>query len=221
MLTMGLLAIAAVGSANASVITFNLDTVVTGDTPNGPSPWLTATFTDSGADEVTLKLMANYTGGDFLKGQDGPNTTLGWGFNLADTAPSLVFSDFDCTGGNCANGINTTANGAGDSSIGYFDVTFGWLNKSGDEAHFGAGDSATYTITAAGLDAIDFLATNGSPYDYYSGAHVQGTSGPAGSGKIAATTPSISVPEPAGWALFALGLTGVIAVGFGRSRNSR
>jgi hypothetical protein len=48
---------AGAGVANAEVVTINLDREFSGGSnPSGPAPWLTATFTDIGANTVRLDM---------------------------------------------------------------------------------------------------------------------------------------------------------------------
>src|SRR5437870_2182321 len=68
-------------------ITYNFDHTLTGVAPAGPTPWLTATFSDSGANSVQLTLSApGLTGNEFV-GQ--------WYFNLNPllNPASLAFAE--------------------------------------------------------------------------------------------------------------------------------
>lgn len=206
-----LLFVAVAGSAVATPLTLNLDTVITGDTPDGTAPWLTATFTSATPDSVTLVLSAAGLGGsDFIQG--GTNGNFGWAFNYGDDAGNLLFG---CLSGTCADGVDTGGTTQASGNVGTLDFVFGWNSNN----RFGVGDSATYTITNSsdGLMPSDFDLANGK--GYFSVAHIQGTSGPDGSGWIASTGPTVSVPEPGGWGLFVLGLAGAL-FGCRRLRNS-
>ena len=64
----------------ASTITFNLDYQFSdgGTDPAGTAPWLTATFQDTGTDEVTLTMNSS--------GLTGFEKVTEWYFNLSDSA---------------------------------------------------------------------------------------------------------------------------------------
>jgi hypothetical protein len=81
------LALLALVSAQRSVradLVINLDQVLTGTTPDGSAPWLTATFKQIATNEVQLTLTSHFTGSDFLQGATGNN--YGVAFNL-DPSP--------------------------------------------------------------------------------------------------------------------------------------
>src|SRR6266481_855639 len=70
----------------ASSITYDFDHTFSGVSPAGPTPWLTAVFSDSGANSVQLTLAApGLTGSEFVKQ---------WYFNLN---PALNASQLNFT----------------------------------------------------------------------------------------------------------------------------
>ncbi len=80
---------AAVASPAMASVVFNLDTPFPTDpAPDGPAPWLTATFTTVGPDTVTLTMQANLTNDNFVGGQTG----FGWGFNFSGDPSGLGFA---------------------------------------------------------------------------------------------------------------------------------
>ena len=183
--------------------TINLNQVYTGNTPDGPAPWLTATFTyDSGSTTGTLVLQSKLSASDFVQGATG---VTGWGFNIDQT-----LADFDCTSGTCANTVLTSSLNSGPVPGG-FNLGFGWTSKN----RFDGSDTATYLLTFdSALGSTSPFAANGSGWVSY--AHVQGITGGcsgfivSGSGTLG--TPegpckTVSVPEPA--ALGSLGMFGL------------
>ncbi len=210
-----LLALAAATSlptyATAISATIDLDTIFTGASPSGSSPWLNATFTsDTTSNTGTLTLTSKLTGSDFLQGLESANAAVGWAFFLDSGISSIA-----CTAGNnCADNVlfddTFNAGPVGNS----WNLAFGWA--SGDR--FEAGDTAVYDIT------FDSILAGGSPFgtntdDRVGGwlavAHVQGIGsgcsgwivGGAGSGAQGETEQcaSVQVPEPSVLGMFGLG----------------
>lgn len=184
--------------------TINLDQVFTGNTPDGPAPWLTATFTyDVGSTTGTLVLQSKFSDSDFLQGATG---VTGWGFNIDQTPAS-----FNCTSGTCANTVLTSGVNSGPVPGG-FDFGFGWTSKN----RFDGSDTATYLLTFdSALDSTSPFVANGSGWLSY--AHVQGITGDcsgfivAGTGRLGTSNgpcTNVTVPEPE-----ALGSLGVFGFG--------
>jgi len=191
--------------------TIDLNQVFTGNIPDGPSPWLSATFTyDPGSTMGTLVLTSNLSQADFVQGDSG---VTGWGFYLSGNS----LADWDCSGV-CADFISTTTlnsgpvKGNGKNGWG-FNFGFGWNTGN----RFDGTDSAIYELTFANaLTSTSPFAANGG--DWYSYAHVQGLVGGC-SGYIVSGTgtlgeqdgpctdppPPQNVPEPAGLGMFGLG----------------
>jgi hypothetical protein len=186
--------------------TINLDQVFTGNTPDGPAPWLTATFTyDVGSTTGTLVLQSKFSDSDFLQGATG---VTGWGFNIDQT-----LADFDCTSGTCANTVLTSSLNSGPVPGG-FNFGFGWTSKN----RFDGSDTATYLLTFdSALDSTSPFVANDSGWLSY--AHVQGITGGcsgfivSGTGRLGTSDGpcmNVTVPEPE--ALGSLGMFGLGAL---------
>src|SRR5579875_3817196 len=183
-----LLTLAAVNAlpAHATPITttINLDTVYTGNTPDGPAPWLTATFVFT----------------------PGSNSVTGWGFYLGDTPTSL-----NCTMGTCANSVLTSSLNSGPVPGG-FNLGFGWKSNNRFDGSDTATYTLTFAdmLTSSPFMANE---SNWFSYAHVQGI-TNGCSGfiVAGDGTVnnpggrCGTKPPPSVPEPAGLGMFGLGL---------------
>lgn len=187
--------------AFATTQTINLDQIYTGFIPDGPSPWLTATFTYTpGSTTGTLVLQSNLSASDFVQGANG---VTGWGFYLDGN--SLASSS--CAGV-CANTVLTSALNSGPVPGG-FNFGFGWTSQN----RFDASDTATYTLMFANaLSGSPFVA---NPSGWLSYAHVQGLNGGCSSfivsgqgtlGEQDGFCDPQSVPEPAGLGVFGIGV---------------
>lgn len=191
-------------SASTISTTIDLNTVFTGNTPDGPAPWLTASFTSNvGLSTGTLTLQSLLSGSDFLQGANG---VTGWAFYLSGNS----VSSFSCTG-TCADTVTTTPLDP-PSGLGTFNYGFGWLSGN----RFSGADSATYVLTFNSvLTANPFVANSDK---WISVAHVQGITGGcsayivAGTGEVGqqdgpcVQSPPPNVPEPADLGLFGFGL---------------
>lgn len=200
--------------ATPTTQTIDLGTVYTGYTPDGPAPWLQATFTYNIGDKTgTLNLQSLLSDSNFVQGTNkkGNPIVAGWAFYLGPT-----LSGWTCTsGGVCANGVDFNAGGVfvNGPVPGMFNLIFGW--SSGNR--FDGSDSANYTLTFAnGLTGNPFLANTSG---WTSVAHIQGiTGGCSGwivsgdgalgtpSGPCTSTPPPTNVPEPADLGMFGFGL---------------
>lgn len=198
--------------------TIKLDQVFTGTVPNGPAPWLTATFVydnDGSSNTGTLTLQSHLTSGDFVKGGTGQIT--GWNFFINS---GFSLSTLSCTGTYCAASTRTTLKAIGpngpNGGTGSFNLGFGWLAGN----TFDGTDSAIYTLTFASPLTGDPFGANS--LGWWSVAHVQGinvqgcddsgwiVSGAngqnAGSGICGTPPPPHNVPEPGALGMFGLGV---------------
>jgi hypothetical protein len=185
------------GTASAA-LTFDFDFEFSGGTPPaGPTPWITAVFTDSGPNTVTLTL----SGPNLV----GVEKVTGWYFNV-DPAVSIGSLDIDQDppglGAPSASGISIATNAFKADGDGEYDILIEF--PSGPPAAiFGAGDVAVFVITGSGITAnsFDFLSNPaGGHGPFKAAAHVQGI-GPNGanSGWVApddGNNPQ-AAPEPA------------------------
>src|SRR5690348_10935328 len=163
--------------ATSMTQTIDLNQVFTGNIPDGPSPWLSATFTyDPGSTMGTLVLTSNLSQADFVQGDSG---VTGWGFYLSGNS----LADWDCSGV-CADFISTTTlnsgpvKGNGKNGWG-FNFGFGWNTGN----RFEGTDAAISELTCANAltGTAPSAAMAGDCYPY---AHVQGLVG-GGGGSIA------------------------------------
>lgn len=189
------------GQLSGAVYLYSLGTTYSGSSPEGPTPWLTASFEDVGVNQVSLTLTAtNLTGNEFISG---------WYFNFDPSAnvndltftrttpapPSLV---------DTAVILGTDAfTAAGNLN---FDI-FVDLPTSNTE-RFMAGQTLAFLITSvdplnAGM--FNFSSTNGD-LSAITVAHIQGI---APDNLSAWVKDGIAVPEPSTYILMAsfIGLT--------------
>lgn len=205
-------AITSGGDGNGTVTpistTINLDTLFAGATPDGPSPWLTATFASQvGSTTGTLTLTSNLINWNFVQGLNSSIAPIGWAFFLDQTV-----TGFTCVSGQCAdNGAGFNAAGYNSGAVpGIFNVAFGWSSSN----RFMGGSSAVYDLTFGS-------ALTGNPFalnqdQWMSVAHVQGINSTcsgwivSGSGGVQGATPCLTtvttVPEPAELGMLGLGL---------------
>lgn len=197
------------GQATPISTTINLDTVYAGATPDGPSPWLIATFTSAtGSNTGTLTLTSALGDSDFLQGAKNTKGTLAWGF-FVDTGIAAI----TCNSGSSSNCASNEFWGGGYNGgpLGKsWNLAFGW---HGDR--FEGGDTAVYDITFnSALTDSPFVANADG---WLSVAHVQGITGGcsgwvvAGNGNGASgdgpctNVQVFSVPEPSVRGMFGFG----------------
>lgn len=184
--------------------TITLNQVFTGDIPDGPPPWLQATFDQTGSNTGTLTLTSMLSGSDFLQGLNSTKATIGWAFYLSQSLSGL-----SCSSGTCADN-NVLFGGSYNSGPvpGVFNLAFGWSSKN----RFDASDSAVYDLTFASALTGNPFGANGS--GWWSVAHVQGIGPNAScSGWIVSGTGTLGtssscgghVPEPGSLGMLGLG----------------
>jgi hypothetical protein len=208
------------GLASAEVI-LTLSQIYNGATPVGSAPWARATFTDSGANQVTLHMENLATG-------SSTQFITNWTFNIADESflTGLGFAYIgDPVNLSAATTIDTIANmvaslGGGALGTG-FDIGFSFEkgNAGGptSTSRFMQGETSVYQISytgaKTGFGASLFNATN--PSGLLTSAHIQGI--PTGSGGT--TSGAATVPEPASLVLWSL--LGVAGLGITIARRWR
>jgi hypothetical protein len=185
---------------------FELGTVLGGIAPTSTPPWLTATFTDTAPGHVTLTLQSHLDVSSEFIGEVCLNlnpaynpvslTFLQLSGPLLEGPPSLS-----------EDGIKLT--GAGALGNG-FDILLSWPTAHGQD-RFDGNDAASFDISGvANLTLSDFDYYNtvgGEDGEGILGAHMQGI--PVGGTTTGSGAIIQYVPEPASWALLAVGLTAV------------
>jgi MYXO-CTERM domain-containing protein len=186
-------------STQATIVTMELSYEFSGAVPpEGPTPWLTATFDDENT-PGSVNLLLETTNLVDAECVDE------WMFNLDPVLDptNLSFSLESFAGLFVFPVISTGVNAYMANGDGFFDIQFKFNTGDGSDDRFGVGDSVEYQITGRPtLTAQSFRYVSyedGGQGEYYSAAHVRSI-GPDddGSGWIA-------VPEPAALTLLALG----------------
>jgi hypothetical protein len=203
---------AAVAVSQASALTFQLNTEFSGgQAPGGTPPWLVATFTDNGPNDVKMTLTA--------PGLVSTENASEWDFNMTDAfVGHLTFGSPVQGGSFTLPTITQTLNGFMADGDGKYDINLAFAVGGNTSQTFGNGDSLTYDVSANNgtLTANDFnhlSAPAGGHGPFFTAAHVQNTTG-AGSGGSGWIAP---VPEPSATLLVPLG--GILATFLLRFRS--
>jgi hypothetical protein len=191
--------------AKADVV-YLLNTAFSGDQPD---TFLQATFSNAGADAVKLTLdyrFGTINSNEFIDGGGG------FFFN-SDPFTTLTFDGFNVIAGTVAP--PTLANGSNAFQAdgdGKFDHTL-TFQVSGGTGRFNGGEAVELVLHGTGITETTFAtlaAPGGGKGPFPVAAHVQGTSGPEGSGWI-------TIPLPAAAWLFGPALLGLWGVSRRRS----
>lgn len=135
------------GSAQASPVVINMGTDYWANpaVPTEGGPWMRATFSDAGADTVTLKLERLLT--------DTATSINRWAFNL-DPSMNLNALQINQSQGPQAH-VLKNANGVHMAGGSMFDIRLMWpANQKFDGNH----ETATFTLSMPGLTPQSFLA---------------------------------------------------------------
>lgn len=210
--------LSAATAAQANTLLFEFDQVISGDTPDGASPWLTATIADvTGSQPGVLVTLA-------ASGLGGSDFITEWNFNT--TLPSLdglqhTYSTVTGTTNltHFFSGIDSVNAGTG----AWFDLglRFTTAGNQGGTNRFMGGELATlFLYGIADLNAETFLALSSpAAKAYLAEAKIQGIGGDAeASSWIVPETETTPVPEPGTMMLLGTGVLGLALYGK-RRRN--
>jgi hypothetical protein len=192
------LAAALAPNTTQAAIQYDFSVLVTGDPPQGTSPFATLIIQNAGANTVDMTLTHNAgsASGQFL-------TKLLLNIEPFPGSPTLTHSSSKITGFGFGLDAFNDASGRFDM---YLD--FETSNRNGGADRLKPGESVTWQVSAPGLDESHFLALSQGNLNVPALLHLQGIPG-GGSAKLS------PVPEPA--SLLAL-LAGVAAMA-GRRRK--
>jgi hypothetical protein len=189
---------AAVGSASAASITWNLTSEFSGGAD--PLNTLTAVIDDGGT-PGSVTLTMTMTGGSTTEFIDA------WYFNFSGDSSTLSFSLTTNTTGSGTDPVVTQINDCckadGD---GLYDIRIVFDNAPPAQ-RFTTGETVVYTITGTGITAADFnvlSAPDGGNGPFYTAAHVQGIANQC-TPENPCTSGWVTIPEPSGAILFGLG----------------
>ncbi len=184
-----------------AAVTFNFDTIISGGTPSGTSPWATLLIENAGSNTVnmTLSHVADAGSGQFLSQLLLNLNVVPGNLAIIESSPKIVGFAF----GN--NAFNAPGNNRFD-----LEVSFGTANRNGGIERLKPGESVSWQLTGTGLTEDSFLATTKD--GWYNMIHVQGIPGKGkdSSSKITGDyyycEPPTEQPVPEPASLVALGL---------------
>ena len=224
LIIVGVGAIFAATSVPAATFTYPLDFQFsdTGTDPEGPTPWLTATFEDidpqEGTDlpQVRLTMSAlNLTDDEFVSE---------WYFNIDPEFNITNSFEFPPTyeDGPPITGFVRGPNSykANGNSGDGFDIVFSFETANNSDDRFTSGETSVFIFVGNGepltAESFNFLNEPGpssGPGMFYTAAHVQGIGEDDNeSGWIAATESISAIPEPGSILLLGAGLASLFGI---------
>lgn len=189
---------------NADTYLYSLGTSFSGTVLTGSPPWVTATFNDTGLNQVQLSI--NTVG---LTGTENLDSIF-FNFNPAGNVNNLTFSPVAPPGTSIATGVDAfKADGVG----GNFDVLFSFPNNT-----ILGGQTLNYNIASTdplNASMFNFAALDGSGpgSPFYVAAHVQNAQSTSGQSDWIGAGPGeiqTQAPEPATFLVLG-GLLGFVA----------
>lgn len=202
----------ATARADSLTFSFNQANIWSGGAPADTSTWLTATFTDTGVNTVSLTLSAS---GPWQDSKGNVIRIDNVYFNLDPHLTSLLSGGltFGRVSGPAASIIigEDVAKADGD---GFYDIFLNYGNS------FPSGSSAKFTITGTGISAssFDFLSTenktsNYGPFD--AAIHLTGYNDNGGSAWVYGSPTSSATPDGGS----TIGLLGLALISMGLMRR--
>lgn len=177
------------GPSASAIVTFDFEVLITGQMPQGSSPWATLTIEDNGTDTVdmTLSHNAGSAQGQFISKLLLNIDPFADNLTLSHSSTKITGSGFGMDAFNDAGGM--------------FDmyVDFEVSNRDGGAHRLKPGESVSWQVMGDGLSEDDFVALSQGNLNVFALLHIQGING-GGSGKVA------PVPEPGTLAAIGVGL---------------
>lgn len=199
------------GAASADLV-LNLNDSYTGSAPASSSPWLTATFTQTGTDSVRLTLDSGVSGWEFI------STVF---FNIADgQSVTADFNEAESSGSFQSPNFGRGLFGAGGGSVYDIRILFP-INEPTNR--FGSGDVAVFDLTGEGLteDDFDFLSSGPNGFNFRTAAHVQAIGPNRNQSGWITEEGAVVIPLPPAVWIGMTGLAGVMGLSVARRRRDR